>query len=329
MVSVLHRLLLWFPPEVAHWFAIRGLRLLQWMRFRLSPKPWSPPLPVLLHVPSPLRLRNRIGIAAGLDKNAQAFAGLACLGVGFVEVGSVTPLAQKGNPKPRLWRPGSGALVNHMGFNSVGLERFRANLLRYRSKVPGLALLANIGKNRQTPNEQAIEDYRRGFERLVGCADGFVVNLSSPNTPSLVALQSAEFLQAIAALAPPQLPTWIKLSPDLSNADLEALCAFVRSERRFAGLVLTNTSRELAAEVFGFEQGGLSGRPLFSRSLECVSIARQALGPDKILIGVGGVWNLASARQMREAGADLIEVYTGFIYRGPELIDELTPHFQI
>ncbi|MBY0369945.1 quinone-dependent dihydroorotate dehydrogenase [bacterium] len=323
MVKLAHSLLLKLPPELAHNIGRWVLSCVQWVRFRMNPAPWEPPLVVVLPTPSPIRLRSRVGVAAGLDKNAQVFAGLACLGAAFVEVGTVTPLAQAGNPKPRLWRPGSGALVNHMGFNSVGLEGFRKNLHRYRSKVPGLAIFANIGKNRATANEDALGDYRKGFEALLGHVDGFVVNLSSPNTPSLVALQSEAFLTEIASVAPAQVPTWIKLSPDLDNSALEALCGFVRREKRIAGLVLTNTSREMAAEVFGFENGGLSGRPLFSRALECVSIARQALGPEKTLIGVGGIWNAASARQMREAGADLFEVYTGLVYQGPGFLKTL------
>ncbi len=317
-----HRLLLWLPPETAHALAKAFLQCLQWIRFHVQKRPFASPASIV--VPQcGFRFPARVGVAAGLDKNAEIFAGLAVLGAGFVEVGTVTPLPQPGNPKPRLWRPAAGTLVNHMGFNSVGLEVFSQNIRRYRSRLPGFVLLANIGKNRTTPNADALADYAKGFQALQGLVDGFVVNLSSPNTPGLMQLQSEEFLAQIAQRVPAGVPVWIKLSPDLENAQLDRLATAVRDENRLAGIVLTNTSREMAEEVFSMPAGGLSGRPLFSRAIECVSIARQALGHKKSLIGVGGVWNRASAKQMRRAGADLVEVYTGLVYQGPGLLREL------
>lgn len=323
MIGFLHRFLLLLPPEAAHAVGRQILFLVQWFRFRALRHPL--PSVAAIHVPSipKLAFRSRVGVAAGMDKDAEFFAGLACFGAGFVEVGTVTPQAQAGNSKPRLWRPAPGTLVNHMGFNSCGLEAFRLNLQRYRALVKDLPLFANIGKNRHTANEAAAEDYKKGFALLTGHVDGFVVNLSSPNTPNLVQLQSAEFLGEIARLAPTGVPVWIKLSPDLDNATLEKLARAVREETRLSGMVLTNTSREMAEEVFDFDRGGLSGRPLFSRALECVSIVRQALGGNKTVVGVGGVWNRDTARQMRRAGADLVEVYTSLVYRGPTLLREL------
>ncbi len=323
MIGFLHRFLLLLPPEAAHAVGRQVLFLMQWFRFGVLRRPL--PKVAALHLASVPKLvfRSRVGVAAGMDKNAEFFAGLACFGAGFVEVGTVTPQAQAGNPKPRLWRPAPGTLVNHMGFNSVGLQTFRQNIQRYRAQVKDLPLFANIGKNRHTPNEGAAEDYKKGFAQLTGYVDGFVVNLSSPNTPNLVQLQSAEFLTEIARLVPTGVPVWIKLSPDLDNPTLEKLARVVRDEARLSGVVVTNTSREMAEEVFDFDRGGLSGRPLFSRALECVSIVRHALGGEKTVVGVGGVWNRDTAKQMRRAGADLIEVYTGLVYRGPTLLREL------
>lgn len=323
-MSLFHWILLRLPPEWAHELAKAFLRLRQWIYVRLLRRKYSPK--AAIHIPAfaPLRFPGRWGIAAGLDKNAEFFASLAWMGAGFVEVGTVVPLAQAGNPKPRLWRPAPGTLINHMGFNSEGLGVFKKNILEYRSVVKGLPLFANIGKNRETPMEMALDDYRRCFEYLQDCVDGFVVNISSPNTPGLVDLQSEAFATSIAGLAPKGMPVLIKLSPDLDNRKLSAIAACVKGEPRLAGIVVTNTSREMAEEVFGKDRGGLSGRPLFSRALECVQVVRDGIGSDKAVIGVGGIWNAQSARQMRDAGADLVEVYTGLVYRGASLMHELS-----
>lgn len=322
-MNALHRLLLWLPPEKSHSFAKICLQAFQWLYFKFLRRPYRPLAAIhVSHVPL-LKFPSRVGIAAGLDKNADFFAALGLLGAGFVEVGTVTPLPQEGNPKPRLWRPAPGILINHMGFNNVGLSVLALNLARYRPYVRGLPLLANIGKNRDTPLEMASRDYQLCFEALRNSVDGFVVNLSSPNTPGLQSLQTETFLEAIANFAPPGLPVWVKLSPDLSNEELSRLALQVKASPKISGLVLTNTSREMAQEFFGWEHGGLSGRPLFSRALELVSIARDALGPDKTVVGVGGVWSKESAVQMRRAGADLVEVYTAFVYRGAGLLKDL------
>lgn len=322
--SSLHRFLLFFPPEFAHALAKRFLQLFQWLRFKVCKQSFTPHFSIHIPTVPTLRFASRVGIAAGLDKNAEFFAALGLFGAGFVEVGTVTPLPQDGNPKPRLWRPAPGTLINHMGFNSIGLDAFRKRVLAYRPYVSNLPVLANIGKNRETVLDRAVEDYRACFEKLRDCVDGFVVNLSSPNTPGLVQLQSEAFLSQIAGLVPVGMPVWVKLSPDLDNSAIAALGEYVARENRFSGIVLTNTSREMAEEVFGWDRGGLSGRPLFSRALECVSVARQAVGPHKTLIGVGGIGSLDSARQMRRAGADLVEIYTSFVYQGPALLKELS-----
>lgn len=326
MFSLTHWLLLRLPPEMAHDVGVAALRIWQWLRFRLFRAPLRRPTPVLLASCPRLKLSSRIGLAAGFDKNAEVFAGLATLGFGFIEVGTVTPVGQPGNKPPRLWRKRPDALVNAMGFNNCGLEAFKSNIERYRTHVPGVALFANIGKGRDTPMDRALEDYESGVESLRGLVDGFVVNVSSPNTPGLVSLQSAEFVRGLEEMlsryAPDDTPVLVKLSPDLPDDEMETLCGLVRESRRITGVVLTNTSRKLA-ETLGSAVGGLSGGPLRSRSLDCVRRGRAALGPTKTLIGVGGVFEPAHMRELLGAGADLVEVYTGFVYKGPKLISRL------
>jgi dihydroorotate dehydrogenase len=322
-VIFLHRLLLWLPPEAAHSVAKTCLRIFQWAYFKFFRQTYR--TSAAIHVPSVSNLKfpSRVGIAAGLDKNAEFFAALGVLGAGFVEVGTVTPFPQDGNPKPRLWRPAPGILINHMGFNNVGLAVLLKHIERYRRYVPQMPILANIGKNRDTALENASKDYERGFQALKTAVDGFVVNLSSPNTPGLQSLQTESFLESLASFAPAGMPVWIKLSPDLTNEALAKLAIQVKNTPQITGLVLANTSREMAQEFFGWEHGGLSGRPLFSRSLELVSLARDIVGPGKTIVGVGGIWTKDSAIQMRRAGADLVEVYTAFVYRGAELLKSL------
>jgi dihydroorotate dehydrogenase len=251
------------------------------------------------------------------------FAALAQLGFGFIEVGTVTPEPQRGNPKPRIFRVSPQALLNHLGFNNCGLVQFRQNLLAYRDLLQGFPLFANLGKGKATPNENALEDYDEGVRGLIDCVDGFVVNLSSPNTPGLRTLQNGLFLEKLAGIFPGSLPVWVKFAPDLENQEIVELCHQIKAERRFSGAVLTNTSRKLALGLPGKPDGGLSGFPLFERALECVAIARGALGPQKTLIAVGGITDGRRAQKMRSVGADLVEIYSGFVYRGPELIWEI------
>ncbi len=313
MIHWIGKALLKLPPETAHHQAIR---LLQAYQSILRP-PGFPAIH-LPQIPS-LNFRNRVGLAAGFDKNAEVVSAIGRLGFGFLEVGTVTPKPQFGNPLPRIWRVKPDSLVNSLGFNNCGLEQFAHNLVSRPSKIP---VFANIGKGKETPNEQALEDYQLGLRHLRDKADGFVINVSSPNTPHLRGLQNAQFVEALGNILPVNRPVWLKLAPDLSNGELIALCEQIRAHTRFAGVVVTNTSR-LLAEENGFAQGGFSGPALFERSLECVSVARGALGPDKVLIGVGGISSADNARKMREAGADLIEVYTAFIYQGPKVLKAL------
>lgn len=280
-----------------------------------------------------LRFPNPIGLAAGLDKNAEAVPAWQALGFGFVEVGTVTALPQPGNPRPRLLRlPQEGALVNRMGFNNAGAEVVGRRLERLRARAAlQIPLGVNLGKSKATPAAQAADDYRNSFERLGELADYVTVNLSSPNTPGLRDLQRVDDVARIVAaiqepnqrLAHPR-PLLVKLAPDLT--DTAAIdCARAALGAGCAGLILTNTTirlEGLASATAGLS-GGLSGRPLFARSTELLRQVRAALGPEPVLIGVGGVMDPAGAAAKLAAGADLIQVYTGLIYRGPGLVREL------
>lgn len=325
MLRLIHGLLLRFPPEMAHAVAFAALRVMQFLVFKVVRRKLPERPPVFLSSPAmaPLPFRSRVGLAAGLDKNAEAFAALGLLGFGFIEVGTVTPLPQPGNPRPRVWRLPNEALLNCLGFNNRGIERFRARLLAYRRCVPELPIFANIGKGFKTPLEMAVTDYGVSLEMLRDCVDGFVINVSSPNTAGLRDLQSGEFLEKLAPLLPADKPVLVKLAPDLPNEAIADLCRQVGESSRLSGVVLTNTSRALAESLAGAEKGGLSGRPLRARALECVVVAREALKSPKVVIGVGGISSLEDARAMRRAGADLVEIYTSFVYQGPRIVREL------
>lgn len=323
LTAVFHFLLLRLNPELAHSVGKWALRIWQ-HRLKFSKHVFARGRVIVLRGAPQLTLRGRVGLAAGFDKNAEMFPGLLAMGFGFIEVGTVTPQPQPGNPKPRIWRVSGEGLINHLGFNSGGLDAFCANIEKYRPLIPSGCLLANIGKNKITPDDRAIDDYRICFERLVGKVDGFVVNLSSPNTPGLRSLQSKEFLVSLAQIAPKNYPIFVKLAPDLEDEALGELCAFIRNEKAFAGVVVTNTSRKIAEETYKRTAGGYSGPQLFARSIECVRLARTHLGTEKILIGVGGIDSPSRAQQMLEAGADLTEIYTSFIYKGPNLTHSLS-----
>ncbi|NBV50651.1 quinone-dependent dihydroorotate dehydrogenase [bacterium] len=316
-----------FPPELSHLIVIHLLKIYQWLGlrfFRKRPIHFSYTLQIAHR--EHLQFPNRLGLAAGFDKNAEVSWALIELGLGFVEVGTVTPRPQPGNPRPRVWRLPPDALVNHFGFNSCGLDAFKSHLLKCRSKIRA-PVLANIGKNRETPLENAVDDYRLCIAALEDSVDGFVMNISSPNTPGLRSLQSLPFLQEVVRVFSSKKPTWIKLSPDLDPEEFEKICDWVRDEVRVTGLVVANTSSQLAQE-YGFSQGGLSGPPIFERNRKLVEQARRLLGNKKNIIGVGGISSLKDALAMREAGADLVEVYTAFVYQGPKMIREISRHLQ-
>ncbi|TCT20197.1 quinone-dependent dihydroorotate dehydrogenase [Thiobaca trueperi] len=280
-----------------------------------------------------LRFPNPLGLAAGLDKNAEAVPAWQSLGFGFIEVGTVTAHAQPGNPRPRLFRlTADEAIVNRMGFNNEGAAAMGLRLERLRARgLPEVPLGVNLGKSKVTPAEQAADDYRQSFERLGELADYVVVNISSPNTPGLRDLQRVDEVTRIldAIQGPNQRlrrprPLLVKLAPDLADEDAIA-CARAALDAGCAGLILTNTTirfEGLASATDGLS-GGLSGRPLFARSTDLLARVRAAVGPEPVLIGVGGILAPEDAAAKLAAGANLIQVYTGLIYRGPGFVREL------
>ncbi|HSW05791.1 quinone-dependent dihydroorotate dehydrogenase [Aquabacterium sp.] len=282
-----------------------------------------------------LRFPNRIGMAAGLDKNGRCIDGLGAMGFGFIEVGTVTPKGQPGNPKPRMFRlPQADALINRLGFNNQGLPAFLANVQRSRSfRAAGGVLGLNIGKNASTPIENAQHDYLLGLEGVYPHADYVTVNISSPNTQNLRALQSDDALdgllgalqsrrQALAQTHQRSVPMFLKIAPDLDERQVGMIAATLR-KHGLDGVIATNTTIARSA-VQGLphadEQGGLSGAPVREASNRVIAQLRSALGTGFPIIGVGGVMSAADARAKREAGADLVQVYTGLIYRGSALV---------
>ena len=280
-----------------------------------------------------LRFANRIGLAAGLDKNAAHVDALAQMGFGFVEVGTVTPKPQPGNPKPRMFRlPEANALINRMGFNNLGLDAYVANVQRRRWAV---TLGLNIGKNAATPIERATDDYLEGLRRTWPHADYVTVNISSPNTKNLRQLQGSDELTAMLATlgnertqlgrsTKREVPMLVKIAPDLDDAQIEAI-ARVLVEQSVDGVIATNTtvSREAVRGLrHADEAGGLSGAPVLESSNRVIRALRELLPSRYPIVGVGGVMSGADARAKLEAGADLVQLYTGLIYRGPTLVGE-------
>ncbi len=294
-----------------------------------------------------LRFPNRVGMAAGLDKNARCIDGLAAMGFGFVEVGTVTPLAQPGNPKPRMFRlPQAEALINRLGFNNEGLQAFIANVRAARCRQTPearqrLVLGLNIGKNAATPIERAVDDYLIGLEGVYPHADYVTVNISSPNTKNLRALQSDEALDSLlGALAAKReelaqaegrrVPVFLKIAPDLDETQVSVIAQTLQ-RHAMDGVVATNTTLGRDA-VKGLphaeEAGGLSGAPVLQASNRVIAQLRAALGPRFPIIGVGGILSGGDAVSKLQAGADLVQIYTGLIYRGPELVRECASALQ-
>ena len=284
-----------------------------------------------------LKFPNRIGLAAGLDKNGRCIDGLGAMGFGFIEVGTVTPKGQPGNPKPRMFRlPERQALINRLGFNNDGLAAFIANVQRARSfRAAGGILGLNIGKNAATPIADAASDYLLALSGVYRHADYVTVNISSPNTQHLRALQSDAALDALlgalqqrkAKLATQyqrNAPMFVKIAPDLDEAQVKVIAATLR-QNGIDGVVATNTTIARDA-VMGLahadEAGGLSGRPVFEASNRVIAQLRAELGAGYPIIGVGGVLSGRDAQAKISAGADLVQVYTGLIYKGPALVAE-------
>jgi dihydroorotate dehydrogenase len=335
--AFLRRALFSLSPESAHHvgltalrsFGLPPLRHLLKKRFLVT----DPALAVTLtqggHT---LTFPNPVGLAAGFDKNAQAVRGLEALGFGFMEVGTITPLPQPGNPKPRIFRvPEAQAMVNRLGFNNQGIAGALANITR--SGKPAVPLGFNIGKNKITPNERAVDDYVKCVEAFFPLADFFVVNVSSPNTPGLRDLQAPEEMDRLLAAvsqkadalskhhALPRPFLFVKLSPD---EDFGQAVVELAVKHRFAGIVATNTTRSREGmPATAPLDGGASGAILRARSTEHVRRLYQAAAGRLTIIGVGGIFNAQDAYEKIRAGASLVEVYTGFIYKGFTLPREM------
>jgi dihydroorotate dehydrogenase len=296
-----------------------------------------------------LQFPNRVGLAAGLDKNARCIDGLAAMGFGFVEVGTVTPKAQSGNPKPRMFRlPQANALINRLGFNNDGLDAFLTNVQKARFRRaagPGQApmlLGLNIGKNASTPIERATDDYLTCLDGVYPHADYVTVNISSPNTQNLRSLQSdaaldallgavAERREQLAQQSGRRIPVFLKIAPDLDDAQIEVIAATLlrygadskRQANNAFGVIATNTTlnREAVKGMAHAEEtGGLSGSPVLQASNRVIQRLRASLGKDFPIVGVGGILSAEDAVSKIESGADVVQIYTGLIYKGPALV---------
>jgi dihydroorotate dehydrogenase len=338
MYQLLKPLLFLFDPENVHHFVTRNLK--RFNRFpggiSLSKAIWDLDDHRLKKEVFGLKFKNPVGLAAGFDKNAELISEMGALGFGFVEVGTVTPLPQPGNPKPRMFRlPEDSALINRMGFNNLGVDIAAARIAAYRKNLKEgqtpLIIGGNIGKNKVTPNEDAVSDYIKCFDRLFDVVDYFVVNVSSPNTPGLRELQEKEPLMRILITLQQRnnkngisRPILLKIAPDLTNEQLDDIADIVK-QTGIAGIIATNTtiSRDRLTSINKNETGGLSGKPLTQRSTEVISYLHKASAGAFPIIGVGGIHSADDAIEKLQAGASLVQLYTGFIYEGPGLIKRI------
>ena len=341
MYAFLRRILFLFDPEAVHYFAMNVFKLLCALPFikPLLRKVFDPESVKLRKQVFGLPFKNPVGLGAGFDKNAKYLEELEVMGFGFVEIGTVTPQPQQGNEKPRLFRlPEDKALVNRMGFNNDGVKVISNRLRNWRRKhagasnYPRLIIGGNIGKNKSTLNEEAWKDYEICFRELFDCVDYFVVNVSSPNTPGLRALQEKEalkkilsHLQLINGQQPHPKPVLLKIAPDLTREQLDDVTDLAL-EIKLDGLVITNTTIERAGLVTSKEKlekigaGGLSGKPLSSASTEVLQYIINQSKAAFPVIASGGIFNGEDALIKIKAGATLLQVWTGFIYEGPGIV---------
>lgn len=334
-------------PEAAHDLTLKSLAAVQGTPLQLAFCAGRIDDPIEL---AGLTFPNRVGLAAGLDKNARCIDGLGAMGFGFVEVGTVTPLAQSGNPKPRMFRlPKAEALINRLGFNNEGLDAFITNVKRsalYRQRQnadapttnktpPPMLLGLNIGKNAATPIENATDDYLACLDGVYPYADYVTINISSPNTKNLRALQSDEALdgllsaiaqrrETLAAQHGKRTPIFVKIAPDLDEAQVGVIAATLK-RHGMDGVIATNTTLSRDAvrdQAHAEETGGLSGAPVLAMSNRIITQLRAALGKGYPIVGVGGVMSAADAVSKIRAGADVVQIYTGLIYKGPSLVKQ-------
>lgn len=281
-----------------------------------------------------IKFKNPVGLAAGFDKNGEYIEALSDIGFGFIEVGTVTPLPQPGNDKPRMFRlEADKAIINRMGFNNKGVDTLAERLRLLKSKNSEIVIGGNIGKNKNTPNEDAVSDYIKCFDRLHEVVDYFVVNVSSPNTPGLRALQEKEPLMDLLNTLEKRnqqnqvkRPILLKIAPDLTNEQLDDIVEIVLATR-IAGVIATNTTIDKGGlysdDSLVKEAGGLSGKPLTQRSTEVIRYLSQKSNKAFPIIGVGGIHSPKDAKDKLDAGASLVQLYTGFIYEGPWLIRDI------
>ena len=331
--TLIRPILFKFDPEEVHHFTFSFLKNFGFLAKLFLPKPIEDKR--LEREVFGLKFKNPVGLAAGFDKDAKLFNELSDLGFGFIEIGTLTPKPQPGNDKKRLFRlKEDSAIINRMGFNNGGvdeaIERLKNNSLR-QDQTDRILIGGNIGKNKVTPNEEAVNDYKICFEKLFPYVDYFVVNVSSPNTPNLRELQDkkplTELLSTLQNLnleKPKQKPILLKIAPDLTDEQLLDIIDIVK-DTQIAGVIATNTtlSKENLTSENKSEMGGLSGKPLTKRSTEVIRFLSEKSGKAFPIIGVGGIHSAQDALEKLEAGASLVQLYTGFIYEGPELINEI------
>ena len=329
--DLIRSLLFRLDPEYSHHLTLKGL---EWLS-RLGP--WNPmrvDLPAHPRTVMGLVFKNPVGLAAGLDKDGLCMEGLAALGFGFIEIGTVTPRPQPGNPRPRLFRvEAAEAIINRMGFNNAGVDALLQRI--ERTQYQGI-LGINLGKNKDTPGEEALSDYLTGLRRVYARATYVTINISSPNTPGLRDLQSSVYLDALVGglmeerarleiLHAKKVPLVVKIAPDLTPGEVEAL-ADCLLRHKVDGVIATNTtiSREGVDHLpHGREAGGLSGRPVFERSTRIVHQLATILNGRLAIIACGGIFNPDDAARKMDAGASLVQIYSGLIYRGPQLVQDL------
>ena len=333
--AIIRPLLFCFDPEKIHHFVFKSLKVLHSI-------PGVPALSRAFYKVNDDRLKrtvfglefdNPVGLAAGFDKEAKLYNELANLGFGFIEIGTLTPKGQEGNPKPRLFRlPQDSALVNRMGFNNEGVEAAVKRLKKRKTKV---LIGGNIGKNKLTPNDQANDDYYKAFHALYEYVDYFVVNVSSPNTPNLRELQDKKPLTALLkmlkdemATKPNHKPILLKIAPDLTDSQLDDIIAIV-ADVKIEGIIAANTTIDRSmlstdkSVVDAIGAGGLSGKPVRARSTEVIAYLHQKSNGSFPIIGVGGIYTAEDAIEKMKAGASLVQVYSGFIYEGPSMVKKI------
>lgn len=333
--SIIRPILFSFHPEKAHHLTFNILRILHSIpgvtpivRSAFSVKDKSLEREVF-----GIKFPNPVGLAAGFDKDAKLFGPLSAYGFGFIEIGTLTPVGQPGNPKPRMFRlPKDKGLINRMGFNNQGVENA---VQRLKGRNPEYIIGGNIGKNKVTPNEEATADYIKSFEALFDYVDYFVVNVSSPNTPNLRELQDKKpltelltTLESKNAEKPTRKPILLKIAPDITDGQLEDIVAIVR-QSGIDGVIATNTTIDRSGlttakeEVEAIGAGGLSGAPVKDKSTDVIAKLSKLSNGEFPIIAVGGIFTAKDAREKLDAGASLVQVYTGFIYEGPAMVKRI------